>query len=100
MTIVGAFERMLGLRGGDEGELANAFTILLVPNESLKPRDCARVGGSSRQPRYERYASVREVWIRDFFRLRADHAHGKIAPRYTSLWSLREHLLFSAFSFR
>jgi hypothetical protein len=37
--------------------------------------------------------------VRDFFRLRGDHAHGKIAPQYRSLWTLREHLLLVSFAF-
>ena len=53
-----------------------------------------------RRDRYERYACLREAWIRDLFRLRGDHAHGRIAPRYASICSLREHLLFEALTFQ
>ena len=99
VALVGSFERALGLRGGDEHELAQAFRESVVPREEMKPAECPRIANSPRREKYERYGSVREAWVRDFFRLRGEHAHGKISPRYTSLWSLREHLLFASFVF-
>jgi hypothetical protein len=99
VSLVGAFERALGLRGGDEHELANAFVECLKPVTAVRPADCNRVSASPRRERDQGYATLGEVWIRDFFRLRGDHAHGKIAPKYRSLWSLREHLLCGSFAF-
>ena len=99
VSLVGAFERALGLRGGDEHELATAFVQTLQPVTSLRTVDCDRVKESPRRDRYAGYGSLGEAWVRDFFRLRGDHAHGKNAPKYTSLWSLQEHLLCGSFAF-
>lgn len=99
VTILGALERLFGLRGGNEHELANAFVSAIVPTTTMSPLDCARITGSARRESFDKYGSLREVWIRDFFRLRGDHAHGKIAPQYRSLWALREHLLLVSFAF-
>lgn len=99
VAIVGALERAFGLRGGDENELASAFIGGISPNESIKPDDCARVTTSPRRERFEKYSSLREVWVRDFYRLRGDHAHGKLAPHYTPMWGLREHLLIASLVF-
>lgn len=99
VAIVGALERAFGLRGGDENELASAFVGAISPNEPVKPDECARVTNSPRRERYEKYSSLRDVWVRDFYRLRGDHAHGKFAPHYTPLWGLREHLLFASLVF-
>lgn len=46
-----------------------------------------------------RRASLVEVWLRDAYALRGDLAHGRVAQRYPSRWSLPEHLLLLAFVF-
>ena len=97
VALLGALERVLGLRGGDEHELADAFRAAVVPKETVQPVECSRISDSARRKAYEAYSSLREAWVRDFFRLRGDHAHGKLTPRYKSLWSLREHLLLATF---
>ena len=95
VEIVGAFERLLGLVGGDERSLRRAFIEAFVPKEELS---CAASRRASIQ-RFKGCSSVREAWIADLFRLRGDHSHGRKKPRYPSTWSLDEHLLLAAFAF-
>ena len=46
-----------------------------------------------------KYKSVREIWIRDLFRLRGHLAHGKIIKDFTLGWSINEHLVLGSFIF-
>lgn len=95
VEIIGALERLLGLNGGKEKELRKALCQFFIPIQELRALDCERIAAR----RFEGCNSVREAWITDFFRLRGDHAHGHRKARYTSAWTLREHLLLGAFLF-
>jgi hypothetical protein len=99
VALVGALERTLGLAGGDDNQLAMAVEARVIPRTSLTPVDCRRIRESALRTRFEKLPSVRNAWVRDFFRLRGDHAHGKRKARYPSVWQLREHLLLAAFFF-
>ena len=39
------------------------------------------------------------MWIRDFYRLRGDLAHGKVESKYPAIWTLRDHLLHASYVF-
>lgn len=92
---IGAFERLLGLKGGDERLLRRAFVEAFSPPEDLRASDSPRANIS----RLKGCATVREAWIADFFRLRGDHSHGRKRPQYPSIWTLEEHLLLGAYAF-
>ena len=99
VNIVGAFERLFDLSHGKEDELADRFVLSLSPSQSVAPAGSDRVLNAPKPDKYSKRGSMREVWIRDFFQLRGQHAHGKIDPQLVSLWALREHLLLAAFIF-
>jgi len=99
VNIVGAFERFFELSRGKEDELADQFSVALSPGEAILPSDSERVKRSVSPEKFLKRQSMREVWIRDFFQLRGDHAHGKIEPQKKTLWTLREHLLLASFAF-
>src|SRR6185437_15265122 len=99
VNTVGAFERLFDLSHGKEDELAASFLRSFSPTQSVEPASSARVLNAPSPDKYTKRGSMREVWIRDFFQLRGQHAHGKIAPQLVSLWALREHLLLAAFIF-
>lgn len=99
VNMVGAFERLFDLSHGKEDELAARFVLAVSPAESMAPASSDRVLNAERPEKYTKRGSMREVWIRDFFQLRGQHAHGKIDPLLVSLWALREHLLLAAFIF-
>jgi len=99
VTLVGALERLFDLSRGKEDELAAEVIRALDSGSTMSPLASLRVGRSPTPVRYTGRDSMREVWIRDVFQLRGQHAHGKIEPRMTTLWSRREHLLFASFAF-
>jgi hypothetical protein len=96
VLLIGAFERLFDCRRGKEDELAEGFTNAITPTESRQPRSVAVLADSVN--RFKKSASIRDMWIRDFFRLRGDLAHGKVESRYRPAWSLRNHLLLGSFA--
>jgi hypothetical protein len=94
VMMVGAFERLFDLRHGREQELAQRFVAVFTPTQSRLAGATPRIGG-----RFDAQMPVREAWVRDFFRLRADPAHGRRDPKYPSVWPVHEHLLLGALAF-
>ena len=42
---------------------------------------------------------LRETWLKDFYQLRNDYAHGKRASGRPRIWNPQEHLLLGAYCF-
>jgi hypothetical protein len=61
------------------------------------PISAGRLGVQKNQP--TKSGTVRQIWVRDLYRLRGDLAHGKVSPRFPSIWKTDEHLLLAAFVF-
>lgn len=99
VLLISAFERLLGCRNGREQELAEAFADAWSPSSDLDLQRCQRIPSNILSARFRNSATIRDVWVRDFFRLRGNLAHGMINPRYPALWSLKEHLLLGTFLF-
>jgi hypothetical protein len=81
-----AIERLLGMTGGKEASLAHAFVDALKPREDLKLGSCDRLTHEQIEQRGS--DTVRELWIRDFYRLRGNLAHGQVDSKYPSVWSI------------
>jgi len=100
VLVVGALQRLLNCRGSDVNELCERFNQLFRPTERKTVASC---GVSSPDPgvteRFRRAESVSDGWLRDFYALRGNLAHGMTTPRYPSVWNVHEHLLLSAFLF-
>jgi len=97
VLLVGAFERLLGCHRGKEDDLVGRFVTILTPTENKQPGAVTFLGTSAR--RFRNSPTVRDMWIRDFFRLRGNLAHGKIQSLYQPVWGLRNHLLLGSFVF-
>lgn len=95
VLMVGAFERILGVDNGREDLLAEKFCDKFSPHSPMP------IEANPRIPRntFTNSNSVREIWIRDFFRVRGNLAHGRRRSEYRSIWSVREHLLLAAYAF-
>lgn len=93
---VAAFERLLGV-GGDGAGLARAFAAFLAPDEEISPQECDRL--ADRQVLTGAFDGIRELWMRDFYNVRSNMAHGKIESRYPALWLTRDHLLLSSLAY-
>lgn len=98
ILIAGAFQRLLECRSASIHELANNFTRVFAPAEDLAVKAPFRTR-PLKQPKREWPRTIREAWIRDFYILRGDLAHGRTTARYQSDWTVREHLLLAAFVF-
>ena len=95
----GAFERLFDCHHGKEDELAKRFTGVCSPRQNLELQSCSSLENLEYQNRFKRASTIREIWIRDLFRLRSNLAHGKVASRYMPLWSLQNHLLLASYVF-
>ncbi len=99
VLLSGAFERLLDCNRGKEDDLAEGFTSALVPTNDLAPSAHVRLSSPDIANRFKKSATIHNMWIRDFFRLRGNLAHGKVTSRYRPVWSLRDHLLLASFIF-
>jgi hypothetical protein len=97
ILLVGAFERLLGCNRGKEREVAERLADTLVPSNTVLPEEIHKF--SSVSGRYKHSRSVRDVWIRDFYRFRSRFAHGSLELGHEPLWNLRNHLLLASYSF-
>ncbi len=93
----GALQRVLGYQGSKDDELAARFTSALTPRKDVARADCPRL--LARSDKFAKSSTVRDAWVRDLYALRGDLAHGKIDPRYPSVWTIREHLLLASHVF-
>lgn len=77
-----ALERILGARGNGDA-LAKRFVETIVPEKPELYFDVA----------------ILRDWVREFYRLRGDFAHGRIRSRIPRRWESWHHLLFGAIAF-
>ncbi|MCA6519567.1 MAG: hypothetical protein IM556_13140, partial [Pseudanabaena sp. M110S1SP2A07QC] len=87
----------LNSRNGKEDTLANKFIEAFEIFQTIETKD-VRCNANTLKG-FAKCKSVREIWIRDLFRLRGDLAHGKIIKNFTSVWSINEHLILGSFIF-
>lgn len=96
VMMVSAFQRLLGCKTGKEDELVNKFMSIFNPKQSFNISQSNRIKSSQ----YNNISiSLREVWLRDFYQLRNDYAHGKRISNRPRIWAPQEHLLLGAYSF-
>src|SRR5437879_1381767 len=78
VLMTGAFERLFDLRRGKEDDLAQGVTAALQPAEEIPAETCPRFSDPEAQSFLRTHHPVRNAWIRDFFRLRGNLAHGRL----------------------
>ncbi len=98
VLLTSAFERLLDCNG-NEDSLAERFTTTLTPREDKHPSVCSSLTTRKLEGKFRSSTCIRNVWIRDFFRLRNNLAHGRLSPGYPSIWNINDHLLFASFIF-
>jgi hypothetical protein len=96
VLLSGALERLLNCNRGKEDELAERFTQMLSPSSPMPLGSCSRFAAPELITRFKKSSCVCDAWIRDFFHVRGDLAHGKVTPLYPSVWSLPNHLLLAS----
>jgi hypothetical protein len=94
ILLCGAFERLLEARP-DADEVAKKFSSVVVPSAPRLAREAKRqsdrLRDSSQPVRYE--------WMREFYRIRGDFAHGKLATQQPAVWKPPEHLVLATIAF-
>jgi hypothetical protein len=96
MLAANAFQRALDCKTSKDVELAENLAKSFAPRNPT-PLLSGRLGTQKNQ--LPASNTVREVWVRDLYRVRNDLGHGKVTPIYPSIWTVREHLLLAAFAF-
>jgi len=95
MTI-SAFERLLDCRGGSEKELVKKFLKVFTTEDCLDFSQSKRLKNSGFKVNDK---TLKEIWLRDFFRIRGEYAHGKRSSKRPIIWLPYEHLLLGAYVF-
>jgi len=89
-----AFERLLDA-APDYEDVAGKFVKSMTPSKPLLARDARRRIDRWKDPA----APVRLEWLKEFYRVRGDFAHGRLTTRQQMAWAPREHLMLAAIAF-
>jgi len=95
VMLLGAFQRLVDCRSAKEDELTKKFVFIMGSTGALPLMKSTR----SLKQYQKRASTIREAWIRDFYRLRGDLAHGKTRSGRPLAWTMDEHLLLASFVF-
>lgn len=96
VLIHGAFETLLGVRGGNEHEAASAFQNLFRPSRTRVGKDITARSGRPLRHKGDDDRPVRDIWFREFFRVRGSVAHGARTSKIPAVWDLPTHLLLAS----
>ncbi|MGH8479835.1 MAG: hypothetical protein ACREXK_09715 [Gammaproteobacteria bacterium] len=94
VLLCSAFEHILGAKS-EAKDVAARFSEVMVPNEPLLVRNASR-----RSDRWgDNGQALRYEWMREFYRIRGDFAHGKLNTRQPAVWNPLEHLVLATIAF-
>lgn len=89
-----AFEHLLEAKS-DYEDVAQKFTEVVAPSAPLLARDAKRRAEGWRDPD----RPMRYEWMKEFYRIRGDFAHGRLRTRQPGVWEPLEHLVLAAVAF-
>jgi hypothetical protein len=89
-----AFERLLNA-APDYEDVAGKFAQVVVPPKPLLAANARRRIDRWKDPT----APVRLEWLKEFYRVRGDFAHGRLTTRQQMAWNPPEHLMLGAIAF-
>lgn len=94
VLLCSSFEHILGAKS-EAKDVASKFSELVVPSDSLLVPNASR-----RSDRWNNNGqSFRYEWMREFYRIRGDFAHGKLNTQHPTVWNPLEHLALAAIAF-
>lgn len=94
VLLCSAVEHILGAKG-EAKDVAPKFAEAMTPSEPLLTRDASR-----RSKRWDDSGqALRYEWMREFYRIRGDFAHGKLSTQQPAAWNPLEHLVLATISF-
>lgn len=89
-----AFEHILHA-ASDYKDVARKFADAVIPSSPLLVKHAKR-----RSTRWtDSEAHLRYEWMKEFYRIRGDFAHGKLDSRQPATWKILEHLVLAAIAF-
>jgi hypothetical protein len=94
VLLTSAFEHLLNARA-DYDDVATKFSAALPVGESVLARDARRRLATWR----DHGQPLRHEWMREFYRIRGDFAHGRLTTRQPSVWNEQEHLVLATIAF-
>lgn len=94
VLLCSAFEHILGAKS-KSSDVASKFAEVLVPHKEVSVQDAKR---RSETWKYKGQ-SLRYEWMREFYRVRGDFAHGKLYSEQPAVWSPAEHLVLATIAF-
>ncbi len=95
VLLCGALERLLDVRRSKAEEVASEFQNALQPKTPIWVKDSQARKSKSK----DQGSSLRYEWMRQFYELRNDFAHGRTVTHKHSAWTVNEHLVLSAIAF-
>lgn len=94
VLLSGAFEHILGARA-EAKDVATEFVKAVTPGEPLLARNASRRSNQWQ----DNGQGLRYEWMREFYRIRGDFAHGRLNTRQPAAWNPREHLVLATIAF-
>ena len=94
VLLCSAFEHILEARS-DAKDVAKQFAKVFVAREPIQIQNAKRRSSSWTNPEEH----LRYEWMREFYRIRGDFAHGKLISQQPAVWNVLEHLVLGAVAF-
>ena len=94
VLLCSAFEHILEAEPKAE-DVAKRFTDALIPSTSLSVRAKRHATQKQRDPN----KPLRYEWMKEFYRIRGDFAHGRLKTRQPAMWNPREHIVLATIVF-
>ncbi len=94
VLLCSAFEHILGAKS-EAKDVAGKFAEALDPSGELLAKDAVRLSGQQKNGG----KSLRYEWMREFYRIRGDFAHGKMVTQQPATWNPLEHLVLATIAF-
>lgn len=94
VLLCGAIQHLLGA-GSKDKAVATAFDSAIVPSQEILVRDATR-----RLPSWlDDTKSLRYAWMKEFYGVRGDFAHGKVNTQRPTAWRPHEHVVLASIAF-
>ncbi|MEW6669529.1 MAG: hypothetical protein AB1512_30330 [Thermodesulfobacteriota bacterium] len=94
VNLCGAFEHLLEAKTMAE-DVARRFSDVLTPSDPLLARDANCRSTKSA----DKGQSLRYEWMREFYRIRGDFAHGRLSSQQATVWEPFEYLVLATIAF-
>lgn len=95
VLLCSAFEHILSAKSNAK-DVAAKFAEVMVPTEPLLACNAAR---GRQDGQSDNKQSLRYEWMREFYRIRGDFAHGQLNTKQHMVWNPYEHLFLATIAF-